>query len=204
MPRAETDRLDRETAAMRAIGSLRFVATIAADAGSKSTLCLDSEDAAWFFQLVIARVTRRWTEQMCEMAAHIGPYRTLLVVDALGGQVVDIPKRVELNRLAPVIGQEGAAILSWAYGGDRLRIPVARAALAEARRSGIIAAIRSGRMTIADAVPILGSSRSYISHLVNATNEGKESAPLFALKARRDTRQLDLFRPVAPSPSADG
>lgn len=151
-----------------------------------------------------ARVTKRWTEQMCEMAAHIGAYRTLLVIDALGGQEVIIPKRAELNRLAGVIGDEGAAILSWAYGGDKMRIPVARAALNEARRAGVIAAIRAGKMTIGEAVPILGTSRSYISHLVNNTREGDNSAPVFVPPPKRDTRQMDLFRPSAPHPSADG
>lgn len=151
-----------------------------------------------------ARVTRRWTEQMREMAAHIGAYRTLLVIDALGGQAVFIPQAVDRNRLADIIGDEGAKILSFIYGGNRLRVPVGRAALNEARRAGVIAAIREGTMTIAAAVPILGTSRSYISYLVNQTNEGTSAAAITLPRAASDDRQLDMFSAPSPLPSANG
>lgn len=151
-----------------------------------------------------ARVTRRWTEQMCEMAAHIGAYRTLLVIDALAGQVVKIPKRMEFNRLEAVIGKDGAEIMSRIYGGNVLQVPVGRAALNEARRAGVIAAIRARKMTIADAVPILETSRSYISHLVNQTSEGSDAAVYVPPRRGRDDRQLDMFGGDGGDPSADG
>lgn len=140
-----------------------------------------------------ARVTKKWTEQMREMAAHIGAYRTLLVVDALGGQSIYIPASPARGRLAEVIGEEGAAIMSRIYGCNRIRVPVGRAALHEARRGGVIAAIREKRMTIGEAVPILGTSRSYLSHLVNATDEGDDAAPYVPTRSRHDPRQLDMF-----------
>lgn len=140
-----------------------------------------------------AQVTRKWTEQMREMAAHIGAYRTLLIVDAVGGQTIDIPSKAERNRLAEVIGDDGAAIMSRIYGGNVLRVPVGRAALDEARRAGVIAAIRAKTMTIAAAVPILKTSRSYLSHLVNGTSEGEVAAPIDVRRLRHDPRQLDMF-----------
>lgn len=139
------------------------------------------------------RVTRRWTEQMCEMAAHIGPYRTLLVIDTLGGQEIHVPSKPERNRLAEVIGDEGAIIMSRIYGGNLLRVPVGKPALNEARRAGVIAAIRANRMSIAAAAPILRTSRSYLSHLVNATDEGEDAVPLVPRRPRHDPRQLDMF-----------
>jgi hypothetical protein len=78
-----------------------------------------------------------------------------------------------------------------------LRVPVGRAALDEARRAGVIAAIREKKMTIADAVPILKTSRSYLSHLVNGTSEGEEAAPYVPKRSRVDPRQLDMFAPSA-------
>ena len=89
------------------------------------------------------RVTTKWTDQMREMEAHIGAYRTLQIIDALGGQQIDIPSDPANNRMASVIGDEGATIMSRIYGGNKLWVPVGRAALNEARRGGIIAAIRS-------------------------------------------------------------
>lgn len=146
-----------------------------------------------------ARVTRKWTEQMREMAAHIGAYRTLLVVDALGGQSIYVPASAERGRLAEVIGAEGAAIMSQIYGCNRIRVPVGRAALHEARRAGIIAAIRDGKMTIGEAVPILGTSRSYISHLVNRTGEGEAVEAYVPTRSRHDPRQLDMFASTDPA-----
>lgn len=140
-----------------------------------------------------ARVTKRWTEQMREMADHIGAYRTLLVIDALGGQLIDVPSDPANNRIAAVIGDEGAAIMSRIYGGNRLWVPVGRAALNEARRAGIISAVRAKKMTIAEAAPILKTSRSYLGYLVNSTVEGQEAEPYVPRRSRHDPRQLDMF-----------
>lgn len=143
------------------------------------------------------RVTKKWTEQMREMAAHIGAYRTLLVIDALGGQSIDIPSDPANNRMAAVIGDEGAIIMSRIYGGNRLWVPVGRPALNEARRAGIIAAIRAGKMTIAEAAPILKTSRSYLGYLVNNTDEGEEVEPYVPRRSRHDPRQIEMFPETA-------
>lgn len=137
--------------------------------------------------------TGRWTKQMLEMAAHIGPWRTLTFCDRFGGQDIAIPVEEPSPRIAAAIGDEGAAILQRIYGRETFSVPVARAALNEARRSGIINAIRAGRMTIGAAIPILGSSRTYISHLVNHPRSD-DPLVLNGPKARYvDPRQIDLF-----------
>ncbi len=137
--------------------------------------------------------TARWTSQMLEMAAHIGPYATLLFVEAFGGQYIYIPEDASRNRAAPVIGEEAARILSRIYSCNRLQVPTAKNALAEARRGGVIAAIRSGAMTIQAAVPILGTSRTYLSHLVNHTDEGTDRPPMALPNRPADPRQIELF-----------
>lgn len=146
-----------------------------------------------------ARVTKKWTEQMREMAAHIGAYQTLQVIDALGGQQIDIPSDPANNRMASFLGEEGAAIMSRIYGGNKLWVPVGRPALNEARRAGIIAACREKKMTIAEAAPILKTSRSYLGYLVNKTDEGEEVEPYIPRRGQPDPRQLDMFAVPAPS-----
>lgn len=138
--------------------------------------------------------TRLWSGQMLEMAVHIGPYATLQLVDRLGGQSVLIPMDPERNRLTEVIGRDKAAVMSRVYGREYLSIPMGTAALNEARRAPVIAAIRSGKLTIQAAVPILRLKRATISNLVNHTDEGTGTVQDIALPQRqRDTRQLEMF-----------
>lgn len=143
--------------------------------------------------------TRKWTEQMREMADHIGPYATLQIVAAYGGQQIYIPADAAKNRMADIVGANVAAIISRIYGRNTVSIPVGRAALDEARRAGVIAAIRSGGMTINAAVPILGVSRTYLSFLVNHTTEGAEAQQWQAPKPKHDPRQIDIFSVIDAS-----
>ena len=140
-----------------------------------------------------ARVTKKWTTQMLEMAAHIGAYRTLLVIDALGGQQIYIPVDPTNSPMVDVIGKDGAAIMSRIYGPARLWVPVGRAALNEARRATVIAACRSRTMMISEGAMILKTSRSYLGHLVNSTVEGPEAEPYVPRLSRHDPRQIELF-----------
>ncbi|HEU4958990.1 MAG TPA: hypothetical protein VFT56_01165 [Sphingomonas sp.] len=135
---------------------------------------------------------RGWTEQMLEMAAHIGPYATLCIVAAHGGAQVYISRKPESCPFADVIDEEAARILASVYGGNRFQVPVGRAAVDRARRASIIAAVRAGQMTGADAQRILGTSRTYVAYLVNQTAEGQNAEPARA-RRRHDPRQTDLF-----------
>lgn len=141
-----------------------------------------------------------WTEQMLEMADHIGPYRTLLLVDRFGGRKLYIPadpakgKSYEgIGTIADVIGPEGAEILSHVYRREYLKVPVAKLALGRARRQAIVAAAREGSINIAEAARRVGTTRPYMSHLVNQTDEGTEAAAEPRRSERRDPRQTSLF-----------
>ena len=135
-----------------------------------------------------------WTRQMREWVPAIGELAVLRLVDALGGQMVYVPKDGEQSRLAQVLGDEAAAAFSVAHGGEHLQIPLGETALARARRAPVIAAIRAKELTINEAVPILRMTRTTLSHLVNHSDEGADTQPL-RTNRRLDPRQDDLFRP---------
>lgn len=138
--------------------------------------------------------TRFWTDQMLELAVHIGPYAALLLIDRLGGQTIRVPMDPERNRMTFIIGEAKARIMSQVYGGSRWTVPTGRAALTEARRAPILAAIRDKRLTINEAVPILRTSRTRISHLLNHSDEGADTAAWQPQQSsRRDPRQIDMF-----------
>lgn len=135
-----------------------------------------------------------WTDVMIELADHIGAYEALLLVDAKGGTDPYIPVNPAGSRFAAIIGEEKAAILHRVYGLERLQLPVGDIALKHARRAGVIAAIRAKTMSLTEAALIRGmGSRSYISHLVNHSDEGKSARPLAISSGRPGTRQLALF-----------
>lgn len=128
---------------------------------------------------------------MREMAAHIGARATLSVVDRFGGESLYIPADPTKNPLLPLIGADKARALSWVYRRETLAIPTARYALARVRRAGVLAAVRSGHMTVAEAARVLGVRRDYASKLVNQSDEGLSAAPL--VKSADDARQFDMF-----------
>lgn len=116
---------------------------------------------------------------MLEMVDHIGAYATLLMIAAFGGRRIYIPadytkgKRYEgIGTIADVIGEEAATKLSFVYRREFVLIPTGRGVLAQARPGPIIAAVRAGLMSGADAARILRTSRPYVSHLVHDTDEG--------------------------------
>lgn len=65
-------------------------------------------------------------------------------------------------------------------------MPVGSVAMDRACRAPVIAAVRAGLLTGAEAQTILGTSRSYISQLANHTDEGKGVEPL-DLELRSET-----------------
>ncbi|KKC27421.1 hypothetical protein [Sphingomonas sp. SRS2] len=133
-----------------------------------------------------------WTEQMVEWANLIGPYATLRIVEKFGGEEVYISADPERSRFKDIIGLDRAALICREYRSCRLLIPVASHALRRARRAGVVAAARSGGLSIARAARMIGTSRSYMSELVNNTGEGLDAKPFVAARSV-DTRQMDMF-----------
>jgi hypothetical protein len=120
---------------------------------------------------------------MLEMADHIGPYATLLLVDRFGGMRLYVPADHSKGKVyegrgsvLELIGEEAARQLSAVYRREYVMIPTARFALARARRAPTLAAVRAGRLSGADAARFLRVSRTYLSHLVNHTDEGSGAA----------------------------
>lgn len=139
-----------------------------------------------------------WTAQMREIADHIGAYATLRIIAAFGGRQVYVSRDPAASPFREVIAGEEASILADVFGGNRLLVPVGRVPLARARRAVVIAAVRARRVTGADAARILGTSRTYLSHLVNETDEGREIGATERAKAL--PAQLDLFSGALPAP----
>lgn len=145
-----------------------------------------------------AQAYENWAPIMLDMAAHIGPYATLLLVDAFAGQQVYVSSNPARSPFAEIIGTDKAAILAHVYGREQLQIPSGRRELLRARRQGIIAAVREKRMTVGEGAAILRMARRHFSHLVNHSDEGLECEPL-VLTPRKDPRQLDMFGENDPS-----
>lgn len=118
------------------------------------------------------KVGKGWTAQMREMAEHIGPHKTLLISYAFGGQQIYVAANPNRNKLCVLVGDEMAKILSHVYRRERLSIPTAKTALRVAKRGPVLAAVRSGTLTISEAASMLSSSRTYVSYLINHTDEG--------------------------------
>lgn len=134
-----------------------------------------------------------WPASMLEMAAHIGPYATLLLVDAFAGQDVYVPLDPKRSPFTDIIGAEKAEIIAHVYGREKLPIPTGRNPLLRARRQGIIAAARAGKISKKEAAAILRTPRAYFSRLFNQTDEGTDAMPVAELMRPRDTRQLEMF-----------
>ncbi len=133
-----------------------------------------------------------WTEQMVEWANLIGPYQTLRLVEAFGGQEIYVSADPARSKFKDVIGIDAAAKIAREYRSCRLLIPTAQLALRRARRAGVIALARRGDLSIARAARMIGTSRPYMSQLVNNTEEGLDAKP-FVAKPSVDSRQMDMF-----------
>lgn len=136
---------------------------------------------------------KSWTASMLEMAAHIGPYATMQIVDRFGGLELYVPRSADNWHVADLIGREAAHKLCSTYGRERLPIPVAKAAVSAAKRQGVISAVRAKKLTLTQAAHILRTSRTYLSGLVNGTDEGEGVPPLIPMNRRLHIGQFELF-----------
>lgn len=140
-----------------------------------------------------AKPHRTWPPIMLDMAAHIGAYDTLRIVDAFAGQYIYVPLNPATSPFTDIIGGEKAALLSHVYGRERLNIPAGRNALMRARRAGVIALVRAKKMTVKEAAARLRMPERHLFTLISKTDEGTDAEPLLILERPRDARQLDMF-----------
>lgn len=143
-----------------------------------------------------AKPHKSWPPLMLEMAAHIGAYDTLRVVDAFAGRQVYVSADPQCNPFVDVISPEKCVIISHVYRRERLEIPTGRNALLRARRQGVIAAIHAGKLTVLEGAAMLRMSRRHLSRLVNHTAEGTDAEPVPVLVRPRDDRQMEMFAEI--------
>jgi hypothetical protein len=141
------------------------------------------------------RALPSWPESMREMADHIGARATLRVCEELGGQDIYIPLDPARSPMRTFLSQDELATIAHVYGGTRYSVPLGKTELTAARRAGVIAAVRAGQLTVTNAAIICRSTRSYLSHLVNQTDEGRGARIAAAIPKRlqHDPRQIDMF-----------
>lgn len=140
---------------------------------------------------------RYWTHSMREMAAHIGAHATLMIVDRFHGRELYVPRDPAKCAALPVIGGDLTAKLCKIYGKERLPIPVAASAMRHAKSQPVLAALRAKQISLTDAVQILSAggirtSRTYLSGLLNATDQGSTAQPWTPCRVR-DAGQLVMF-----------
>lgn len=159
------------------------------------------EQAPGDFDLPIARdVTpnRHWTDSMREMAAHIGAYETMLIVDRFGGLPLLTTKNPELCGAWSLIGPEKTRILCKVYVREAIQVPVAHAAIRHAKMQHILAAIRARRLSLSDAVMALRAggirtSTIRLNKLVNQTDQGRDVPPWTPRRSAADPAQTSIF-----------
>lgn len=138
-----------------------------------------------------------WTEQMLEMADHIGAKATLQLIERFGGEKLYVPINAHGGKIAETIraaiGARATEALCRIYGREVLAVPVARYAIERARRHDLIAAVRAEAISVSAAARILKTKRTYVSHLVNHTDEGLEGEPVARAAPQRMPGQLDMF-----------
>lgn len=127
---------------------------------------------------------------MIELADHIGAYEALLICAEFGGREIYIPADPGKNPFLALIGAERAAIVANVYKHNVFAVPTARFAIARVLREPLIAAARSGEITVTEAARRLGLRRDYVSRLVNRVDV--RTCPPHHSPAR-DRRQLDMF-----------
>lgn len=113
-----------------------------------------------------------WTDQLIEMAEHIGADPTLKLIELFGGQSVYIARRPSRPSIEEAIGRAAAEKLRRIYTCEKITLPAARYLLARRRRAVIVAKARAGMISVAEAARMIGTSRTYMSHLVHHTSEG--------------------------------
>lgn len=138
--------------------------------------------------------TKGWTSQMIELAAHIGPYPTIQIIQHYGGQRIYIPIDAARNPFRDIIGPARATTLSQVYGPSHFDVPKGAYALRVARRGGVLRLVRQREMTSSDAAIILGTSRTYLAYLLGRPDEDAEPPSILPRRSvKSDPRQLDIF-----------
>lgn len=115
---------------------------------------------------------------LLELLGEDGFFR---LTEAYAGVRLFVPRNPERSDVPERIGYETAALLSKAYGGNYLRVPLARTL--RARR------YRAMEMSNRDIAIRLGLTETAVQKIF--TREKKAGREM---RSKRDPRQLDMFR----------
>lgn len=100
---------------------------------------------------------------MIEMADHIGPQATLLLLERFGGEEIRISRTDRQRaRFAEAIGDEAARVFQEAFAPSKLDLPVAFDAIRRAKGKPLIDQVRARQLSVAEAARILKVSRKRI------------------------------------------
>lgn len=133
-----------------------------------------------------------WSPVMIAMADHIGAFDVLRLCDTYGGQAVYFPQDPAKAPFVDVLGREKAERLSAAFRLEKITLPTGRYALSVARRAGVLASVRAGGITIAEAAALLRMRRNSVSTLLKS-GEAQGYSPSQPAIRKVDSRQLEMF-----------
>ncbi|MBZ6377359.1 hypothetical protein B5C34_05325 [Pacificimonas flava] len=105
-----------------------------------------------------------WTGNMLDMEAVVGAYATLLIVDAYGGDEIEIPRHLQhAGDLIDLVGTQTAKAFIDVYGGSALYIPLAREAIKWAKAEPVLRQVRAAEISITEASRRLRMKRASLS-----------------------------------------
>lgn len=135
-----------------------------------------------------------WSPLMVEIADHIGAYAALKLIERHGGEHYRISRASRRNPFADAIGEAAATIFCEAFHGEKIDLPTGRDAIWRARARPVLARVRAGDLTIADAARILRVGRTRI-HALLAEGDAAGEPPRRRRGRGPDPRQIDMFAP---------
>ena len=115
-----------------------------------------------------------------DIAERIGLDAALTLIAKKGGCYLKVPLKARQDGpISKLIGYKAARDLSFHFGGEKLELPRAAAAIKKASRADVFRAIAEGKISKNKAAKILELSVRHVRELAN--------------RHGRDTRQHDLF-----------
>ena len=141
---------------------------------------------------------------MSDLAAQIGAYHALILIEQVGGMHLHVPHPMPDDWFViGLIGRAKAAIVSLYYArrnlqgseniGSLIFFPGAKYELRCARIDPIIQALRTKTMSFNEAVYITGYTLRQLYHIANATERGTSATAYLRKEPQADPRQSTIF-----------
>ena len=149
-------------------------------------------------------VDARWSEFMSDLAAQIGAYHALILIDQVGGMRRHVPHPMPDDWFViGLIGREAAETVSFFFSrrnkagsgdiGQMITFPTADYELRASRLDPIIQAVRAKTLSYNEAAYMTGYSVRQLCHIANATERGTSAAAYLRKEPQADPRQSTIF-----------